>query len=214
MSRVKKLLIVSFVLALGIGLAWPFRRNTTQPIPEKRNDLPSAALNDSITFNGLPAIGPSRGADLSASSQKHIVAKMASTGDDVSAEPSSKGFDLKDHAALANQPINATVAGDSSLSRSSQKSSSAKTPPTETPTSRPAYSTSPITPADETAWPEEVVHIVRNGDTLEKLAERYLGDAGRALELFDLNREQLANPHLLPIDAELRIPVPVRRESD
>jgi nucleoid-associated protein YgaU len=49
---------------------------------------------------------------------------------------------------------------------------------------------------------------------LEKLAQRYLGDEGRALELFDLNREQLANPHLLPIGAELRIPVPPQREVD
>ena len=67
---------------------------------------------------------------------------------------------------------------------------------------------------NSSAGPEEIVHIVRNGDTLEKLAERYLGDAGRALELFDLNRDQLANPHLLPIGAELRIPIPPRRELD
>ena len=55
-------------------------------------------------------------------------------------------------------------------------------------------------------WPEERTHEIQNGDTLAKLAKYYLGDAGRALEIFDLNRDKLANPHLLPIGAELRIP--------
>jgi nucleoid-associated protein YgaU len=49
-------------------------------------------------------------------------------------------------------------------------------------------------------------HVVHNGDTLERLAERYLADGARAVELFDLNRDVLENPHLLPIGAELRIP--------
>jgi nucleoid-associated protein YgaU len=50
------------------------------------------------------------------------------------------------------------------------------------------------------------IHIVHEGDSLERLAERYLGDAARALELFDLNRDVLENPHLLKIGAELRVP--------
>jgi nucleoid-associated protein YgaU len=51
-----------------------------------------------------------------------------------------------------------------------------------------------------------LVHVVQNGDSLEQLAERYLGDGARALELFDVNRDVLENPHLLPLGAELRIP--------
>jgi nucleoid-associated protein YgaU len=51
------------------------------------------------------------------------------------------------------------------------------------------------------------VHVIHNGDTLERLAERYLGDGARALELFDLNRDVLENPHLLPLGVELRVPV-------
>lgn len=50
------------------------------------------------------------------------------------------------------------------------------------------------------------IHIVHPGDSLERLAKRYLGDEGRAIELFDHNRQVLENPHLLPIGAELRIP--------
>lgn len=54
--------------------------------------------------------------------------------------------------------------------------------------------------------PTKRTHVVHAGDSLESLAERYLGDEARALELFDLNRSVLENPHLLPIGAELAIP--------
>ena len=54
--------------------------------------------------------------------------------------------------------------------------------------------------------PAEQIHVVHQGDSLDRLAKRYLGDEARALEIFDLNREVLENPHLLPIGAELRLP--------
>lgn len=54
--------------------------------------------------------------------------------------------------------------------------------------------------------PETRIHVVHNGDTLERLAKRYLGNESRALEIFDMNRDLLTNPHLLPIGAELRLP--------
>jgi nucleoid-associated protein YgaU len=50
-------------------------------------------------------------------------------------------------------------------------------------------------------------HKVADGDTLAELAKRYLGNAGRWSELYDYNRDVLTNPDLLPIGAELRIPV-------
>lgn len=56
--------------------------------------------------------------------------------------------------------------------------------------------------------PIERIHVVHEGDSLERLAKRYLGDETRALEIFDLNRRLIENPHLLPIGAELRIPPP------
>jgi nucleoid-associated protein YgaU len=60
--------------------------------------------------------------------------------------------------------------------------------------------------ASAAAEPEGRIHVVHQGDSLDRLAKRYLGDEARALEIFDLNREALENPHLLPIGAELRIP--------
>jgi nucleoid-associated protein YgaU len=49
-------------------------------------------------------------------------------------------------------------------------------------------------------------HRIADGDTLAQLAAHYLGTADRWRELYDLNRDVLMNPELLPIGAELRIP--------
>ncbi len=58
---------------------------------------------------------------------------------------------------------------------------------------------------DET--PSIVRHRVVDGDSLEALAERYLGAAQRADEIYQANRERLTSPELLPIGAELSIRV-------
>lgn len=49
-------------------------------------------------------------------------------------------------------------------------------------------------------------HVVTDGDTLASLAGRYLGDAGRAQELFELNRDRLDHPDVLPIGMVLKAP--------
>lgn len=208
MSRAKKLLIVSFVLAIGIGLALPFRRQ-----PGESQYAPTAdGPPQTSAFNG-PAQPFDRAASETSPARgkiaRQVEAHMASTRE----QDSTTGFDLKSHPALAGRP--AAVSSEKPTTQPDAAEASPVTPQTlpSTGRSRPAYATS-LPEIDEAAWPEEVVHVVHNGDTLEKLAERYLGDPGRAMELFDLNREQLSNPHLLPIGAELRIPVPARREND
>ena len=50
------------------------------------------------------------------------------------------------------------------------------------------------------------VHKVVDGDTLASLAQRYLGQADRAREIFEANRDVLPSPEALPIGAVLRIP--------
>jgi nucleoid-associated protein YgaU len=52
------------------------------------------------------------------------------------------------------------------------------------------------------------LHKIRDGDSLPLIAERYLGDAGRAEEIYQTNRDVLASPDLLPIGVELRIFTP------
>jgi hypothetical protein len=49
-------------------------------------------------------------------------------------------------------------------------------------------------------------HVVVDGDSLAKLAERYLDDPRRASEIYELNRNVLSHPDVLPIGTELTIP--------
>jgi nucleoid-associated protein YgaU len=49
-------------------------------------------------------------------------------------------------------------------------------------------------------------HKIIDGDSLALLAERYLGSASRATEIYEANRNVLSHPEILPIGAELKIP--------
>jgi hypothetical protein len=51
-------------------------------------------------------------------------------------------------------------------------------------------------------------HVVIDGDSLAKLADRYLDDESLAEEIFRLNRDVLTDAELLPIGVEIRIPDP------
>jgi nucleoid-associated protein YgaU len=61
--------------------------------------------------------------------------------------------------------------------------------------------TPPVAAADQ-----ERRHRVADGDTLAQLAQRYLGDERRYLEILCANREILKDPSWLPIGIELIIP--------
>lgn len=60
--------------------------------------------------------------------------------------------------------------------------------------------------AGQERGPLERIHKVRDGDTLEALAERYLGDRSRWREIYQQNSAVIEQPELLPLGARLRIP--------
>jgi nucleoid-associated protein YgaU len=62
----------------------------------------------------------------------------------------------------------------------------------------------PIWPEGNAGEPRS--HIVVDGDSLAKLAGRYLDDPRRASEIYEYNRHLLSDPELLPIGIELSIP--------
>jgi phage tail protein X len=47
---------------------------------------------------------------------------------------------------------------------------------------------------------------LRDGDTLERIADRLLGNRQRASEIFELNRGLLSQPDLLPVGATIMLP--------
>jgi hypothetical protein len=80
--------------------------------------------------------------------------------------------------------------------------------------SNPAIETDSPGAGDVSAEPPMDVHIVTDGDSLPKLAARYLDDASRSWEIFQLNRDLLRSPELLPIGAVLKLPSPKPPTTD
>lgn len=74
--------------------------------------------------------------------------------------------------------------------------------PPENETGYPATADVPLSPAVE----QPLMHRIVDGDTLSKLAVTYLGRGDRYLEIFELNRDLLTSPDLLPIGSVLKIP--------
>ena len=59
----------------------------------------------------------------------------------------------------------------------------------------------PVSAEMSTTW-----HKVVDGDSLQSLAERYLGSADRYLEIYKANRDVLPGPNVLLIGVKLKIP--------
>jgi nucleoid-associated protein YgaU len=51
------------------------------------------------------------------------------------------------------------------------------------------------------------IHTVVSGDTLSKLAKRYLGDANAYMKIFEANQDVLKDPNLIKVGQALKIPV-------
>ncbi|MBN1876502.1 MAG: LysM peptidoglycan-binding domain-containing protein [Anaerolineae bacterium] len=60
--------------------------------------------------------------------------------------------------------------------------------------------------AREVQKQEARTYIVQPGDSLSKIAEKLYGDASRWSEIFEANKDQLANPNMIRAGQELKIP--------
>jgi nucleoid-associated protein YgaU len=49
-------------------------------------------------------------------------------------------------------------------------------------------------------------YVVQSGDSLSKIAEKVYGDSGRWQEIFDANKDQIADPNAIRPGQELLIP--------
>lgn len=64
----------------------------------------------------------------------------------------------------------------------------------------------PTPPAAALPVPKPRKYVLRDGDSLERLAERFLGDRARAEEIFAMNRHVLSREDLLPVGKEIVLP--------
>ena len=50
------------------------------------------------------------------------------------------------------------------------------------------------------------MHTVASGDTLSKIAKKYLGDANAYMKIFEANKDVLKDPNMIKVGQELKIP--------
>ena len=80
----------------------------------------------------------------------------------------------------------------------------------DTAPAKPAIAQAKPKPKSRKTAPESTPrrHRIAEGDTLTRLAEKYLGSRDRYLDLFQANAEVLFDPRLIPIGVEIVIPDP------
>lgn len=212
------------VAALGMGLAWLFRR-CGSPAPEATPTTataPSPLVSDSSRgqivplmvgegFSGTAFIGVTQrsddseqqiaAADPPAVRLQHPVIRKSD------AEPTSPGRpQLSSDFPHAWRLLGIQADAESSPEKS-------VTPSPIAPEYGAAFDgdLEPVLP-QESETPAQIqvpqTHRIVDGDTLPRLAESYFQDAGRADEIFQLNRDRLPSFDLLPIGVEINLPTP------
>jgi LysM domain-containing protein len=228
----KKLLLAAIVMGVGLCMAWPFRKSQPTAAWEKSNqqaphtDTPTGSSQStqnapSSTAPGIVLMANKAHQGAPPPGGLPLMAQSDSTSAGTPSRAGPKGSSL--HAGQVHQATAPTIAParpiGSSTRTNKQQQQQANQPLSENLRSHPVYAGAgrDLSPEGDLsgAWPGESIHEIRDGDTLDKLAKRYLGDSGRALEIFELNRDKLKNPHLpLRIGEELRIPMTGRRSID
>jgi nucleoid-associated protein YgaU len=183
MSLAKRVLYGVGTMILGVLAALPFRRD--------------AALEPTLVAdNGDNVLSLSQGVSLQVPGQQATVPLPARP-----APPSPHEIPEDANQQAANQE---------GTERSVQEDVAALAKPPALPDQyRPLFK--PATDEDRSgrvAAPAQRLrrHTIHDGDTLEGLAVRYLGDSQRAGEILELNRQVLADPQLLPIGVAIAIP--------
>lgn len=198
-----KVILVGAILAAGVAGAWFFRdgsaptdqadpsvsglerRSSEAPSPDASAGGHLLGRIEPLAEEGAQAIPAGASQPLPSSSRSSAAAP--------SAPPLERLVPVRE-SRPANLPTASpwTAGGDQSQAAAAGQASDAP---------RPSHVT----------WKR---HRVSDGDTLSSMAQQHLGDAGRWREIFDLNRDQLKDPDLLPIGARIKIPETSRPLTD
>jgi nucleoid-associated protein YgaU len=183
--RTARLVSVAGLVLAGLALAWPFRRDWQGP--------PRLAERPSVV--DVPLRGPDVAVPPGPAGEASPA--LGIRGD----EPTHLTFsrDYPDLESLGTPPVLPPDFGIADAEAQHQ------TPPQIHRNWQPARLKLPTTS------PRLRRHRLTDGDSLERLAERYLGNPARAGEIFEANRDLLPAPDLLPLGRIIRIPP---READ
>ena len=175
-----RLMTAAAVMLVGLGLALFFRR------PAAEADLPIPLQSDPLVLRKQPAPRTFAAAEAATdTSQPHPLPAAPS-------EPWRQSPTIVTPTDQPAPPPELPKSYPSSYPNSGQVAST-----------RWGASLGEMLPETASAPP---THKIIDGDSLASLAERYLGSASRAMEIYEANRSVLAQPEILPIGVELKIP--------
>ncbi len=186
--RAKRLLTAAGVMAAGLFAALPFRQPSSPPRlrpPPVTAPLELTLRKPDVTLEASPPGDESPAVGLEAASGHLPSGKSPS-------DYQTRALKLESLAPPPQMPVSFQP-----------RSESAVAPPM--PTGAALTGPAPDKPAVKRDSRPRAYHL-RDGDTLEKLAERYLGSRDRAIEIFEANREVLLKPDLLPVGTVITIP--------
>lgn len=204
----KRYVVAGLVMAGGVVAAWPFRHNgPTKPHALAVNhDAPDPtwSLPQDLTLQVHPQPGLSPAPELTTvqPTQTGRLARPASFNAPGN-EPPLESLPAPPFLPMAYESLLVPVGSEQNskpLKMASQSSA-----PVHEPLLPPAPEPGAV---EEKAKPGPLwrKHRIVEGDTLVGLAQRYLGDAGRAGEIHVANLDRLASPEILPLGVTLLIP--------
>ncbi len=178
-----RVLLAAAVVLLGLLMAWPYRQSPpppAEPSPAASIPLPLTIRRPDQPLEIAPRI------DVSPAEGRYSQTSLH----DASREPPAALSAAQTYALESLSPPPA-------LPVSFQPTA----PPTERNDWRPeAAAKPPLQPRPPRPY------RIRDGDTLEKIADRLLGNRDRAGEIFEANRNLLAQPDLLPVGITIMLP--------
>jgi nucleoid-associated protein YgaU len=184
---ISRLLAAAGVVCAGLLAALPFRQTQPRPMmpPATRAPLDLPLRREDIVLFASPQAEISPAANLQA-----ILSARVNRPAVEATQPVKRTFELMNLAPPPPLPIAFQPAAASDPPPAGDWRPVSREPPRVVPIHR------------EQPRP----YRLRDGDTLENIAERYLGGAARAGEIFEANREVLARPDLLPVGKTILIP--------
>lgn len=202
MSSSRRLIFAALVLISAVCAALPFQsyRSQRQTRQGERTQLRwrESQVNLSPPLRAQDMDSPTRVRTTTVESQAR--ADRNETTNDVSHVATIRNESLPPRIPFAYQPL---IGPDSSTSED-------RRPPSTSSLPRTTLQPSAVTANDGNVKPVSKVirHRIRDGDSLQALAARYLGDPNRHHEIYEKNKHLLPSDEVLPLNLLIEIYVP------
>jgi nucleoid-associated protein YgaU len=198
--RAKGFIVLVGVLLMGFVAAWPFRQGSHAPAPSVADLVDVPLRRTETTLAAMPPSRVSPAVDLAAVENvpdNELTADLAS--EQVETQIRSSRPQPSELDALATTPYLPDGFGRLTANTQEDHAAGLAAGAAQGRNWHPVRLKLPTPKALRR-------HRITDGDSLESLAQRYLGQAERASEIYALNGDILTAPDLLPLGRIIRIP--------